>query len=76
MNYYKNLKELEKDLRVHQLETEIAEEKIKLHLKIIKKELVPRALFSIALGRLSNQVSLRSILRRFSGEKQKKTANQ
>lgn len=50
MSYYKNIEEIERDIAILKLKSEIQEEKIKLRFEHLKEELSPSSLIQGLIG--------------------------
>jgi len=72
MKPYKSFNELDKDLKVHELEAEIQQEKLKLHLNILRDELSPKTLFANTIGPLAGVAVLKKMFKRFRRKKKRK----
>lgn len=62
--YYNNIEEIERDIEILKLKTEIQEEKIKLRIQHLKADLAPKTLFQDLLLETTKGISALGIIRR------------
>lgn len=72
MNYYKNLKEVNKDLQVQKLKVDIAEEKINLEINKLKDSLKPQAIGKSLFTEIIKFISIKKLFDRIRGKKRKR----
>lgn len=63
MSYYKNIEEIERDIEILNLKSQIEEEKMKIRFYQMKEEMAPRNLFANLFADASKGIAIFKIVR-------------
>ncbi len=72
MKYYKSIRELDRDLDILKLKTEIEQEKVKLHFGELKQSLSPKTMLSGIVPQVAKGFVLKKVFDKFRRKKKRK----